>query len=75
MVSASATGALGLPRDAVGQRLALDEFQHERATPSDFFDSVDRGDVRVIQRREHARFALEPRQAIGIAGEQLAAGS
>ena len=32
--------------------------------PSALLDAVDRGDVRVIQRGEHARFALEARQAI-----------
>ena len=52
--------------------LAFDEFHHEaRAVPADLFESVDRGDVRMIQRRERLRFALETRQAIGIVGERV----
>ena len=74
MVSASASGS-GPARDAVGQRLALDQFQHQRADAVRLFEAVDRADVRMIERREHARFALEARQPIGIAGERRAAGS
>ena len=32
---------------------------------------MDRGDVRVIERGEHLRFALEARQALRIGGEHL----
>ena len=39
------------------------------------FEAVDRADVRMIERRQHARLALEPRQPIGIARERGAAGS
>ena len=35
------------------------------------FEAVDGGDVRMVQRRERLRFALEPREAIGIAGERV----
>ena len=38
-------------------------------------EAVDRADVRVIERREQPRFALEAREAIGIGGEGRAAGS
>ena len=62
-------------RDAVGQRLAFDQLEHQRPHAVRVFQSVDRADVRMIERREHARLALEPRQPIGIAGEELAAGS
>ena len=38
-------------------------------------EAVDRADVRMIQRGEHPRFALEARQAFGIGREDAAAGS
>jgi hypothetical protein len=34
-------------------------------------ESVDRGDVRVVQRREHLRFALEAPDAVGISRKRL----
>ncbi len=34
-------------------------------------EAVDCGDVRMIERREHLRFAAEPRQAIRIDREDL----
>ena len=39
--------------------------------PADFSNRVDRGDVRMIQRRERLRLALEPRQAVGVRGERV----
>ena len=36
-----------------------------------FFEAVDRGDVRMIQRRQHLRFPLEAREPIGIEREQF----
>ena len=36
-----------------------------------FFEAVDGGDVRMVQRREHLRFAAEPREPIGIVGERV----
>ena len=35
-----------------------------------FFEAVDRGDVRMIQRGEDFRFALETREPIGIGRER-----
>ena len=35
-----------------------------------FFEPVDAGDVRMIQRGEHFRFALEARESIGITGQR-----
>ena len=46
--------------DPVLQRLALDELEDERLDGGRFLHTVDRRDVRMIQRRENARFALEP---------------
>ena len=40
-------------------------------TPSDFFETVDRGDVRMIQRREGLGFARETRQSVGVGGERV----
>ena len=42
----------------VGQRRSLHELQDERVDAVRFVQSVDDGDVRVIERPEHARFAL-----------------
>ena len=38
--------------------------------PSALFEAVDRGDVRMVQRREHFRFALKARQPIVVSGER-----
>ena len=38
--------------------------------PSRFFQAVDVRDVRMVQRREDFRFALESRQPLGIAGHR-----
>src|SRR5262249_353618 len=47
------------PADAIGERLAVDQFQHERGDAGALLETVDRRDVRMIERREHARLALE----------------
>jgi len=57
--------------DAVGERLALHQFKHERSHRARLFQPMNRGDVGVVQRGEQLGFALKPRQAIGIAGEGL----
>ena len=44
MGSASSSG-IGPARDALGERLALDQLQHERATSVRVLEPVDRGDV------------------------------
>ena len=40
-------------RDAVGERRPFDQLQHERLHAVGVLQSVDRRDVRVIQRREN----------------------
>ena len=55
--------------DEAGKRVAFDELQYQRADGPGLFESVYRGDVRMIQRREHLRFALEAREAIGVGRE------
>ena len=59
-------------RDSVGERRPIDQLQHQRAHAARLFEAVDRGDVRVIERGEHLRFAREPRQAVRIDGERRA---
>jgi hypothetical protein len=53
-------------RDAVGKRLAFDQFHHECWRVSCVFNVEDGGDVWMIERREDLRFALKPREAIRI---------
>jgi hypothetical protein len=56
----------GAGRDLLGERDSLDEFQHQTANTTTFLNPVNGADVRVIQRRENARLALEARQPAGI---------
>src|SRR5262249_9489696 len=44
---------------------AIDKLEHERP----FLDPVDRGDVGMVERREHLRFAGEACETIGVGGE------
>ena len=53
------------------QVVALDEFHHEGVHATGLLESVDRGDVRMIQRRERLRLAFEARQAVGVRGERV----
>ena len=46
--------------DSLGERRAFDQFQYETTHAVRLFDAVDGADVRVIQRGEHSRLALEP---------------
>ena len=55
-------------RDALRQVLAFDQLHHQARVPL-LLDAVDVRDVRMIERREHFRFALEPRQPIAIVGD------
>ncbi len=53
-------------RDALGQRGSVHELHRDRVVPVSLFDTVDLGDVRVIQRRKRLGLASEARDAIGI---------
>ena len=57
--------------DAVGERLAVDELEDEHLLTIDLFQPVDRADVRVVQRRQHLRFAPEAREPFGSMGEAV----
>lgn len=59
-------GALG---DPVGERGTLDQLHHERGDPATVLEAVDAGDVRVVERREDFRFALEADEPILIVRE------
>ena len=53
-------------RDPLREILAFDELEHERGNAVRLLEPVDVGDVRMVQRREHLRFATEPRQPIRV---------
>ena len=57
-------------RDALGQIVALDEFHHERRNARALFESVDGGDVRVIQRGEGFGFAQKACEPIVVSGQR-----
>ena len=68
--SASSIG-IGSTREALREIVALDQFHHQRADASAFLQAVDVRDVRMVERGEDLRFALEAGQAIGIVGEGI----
>jgi hypothetical protein len=49
----------------------FDQFHDQRGRPVDLLETVDLGDVRMVQRRQHLRFALQAREPIGIAGKRF----
>ena len=60
----------------LGKRRPVDEFQYQRAyTVAGFsralLDPVYRGDVRMVERREHLRFSFEARKTVRIGGKQF----
>ena len=56
-------------RDSVGKRRPLDELHHQRLRLVRFFEAVDVSDVRVIQRGEHLRLAMESSQPLRVGDE------
>ena len=65
IASASATGS-GALLEPLRERLAFDQLQHQERLAVGLLEAVDRADVRVVERREHLRLALEARQALGV---------
>jgi hypothetical protein len=55
--------------EARRERFAFDQLEHEVRSARRVFEPVDRGDVRMVQRRERLRFAPEPGEALGVGGE------
>ena len=65
--------------DAVGQRGALDQFQHEARTApalslTKFFQAVDRRDVWMVEGGQQFGFPLESGQSIEILRERIREG-
>ena len=58
-------------RNAFSERLAVDQFEDEEQPAVRFVEAVDRTDVRMIERREELRFALEPGEAFGIPRDDI----
>ena len=59
----------GAAPQTVGERLAVDPLEDEIGRTVQVFEPVDRRDVGMAERGEHARFALEAPQARRIAAE------
>jgi len=61
--------------EAIGERRPIDQLEHQRGARSAIaqvlLESVNRGDVLVIERGEHLRLAAEARQAVRIAGKSV----
>ena len=55
----------------IGERGPFDQLQDQRLDAVRFFETVDRADVRMIERCENVGFALEAREPVGIDGEEL----
>ena len=73
MSIASASGQAGPRRrrsEYVVERVAVHELHHERQRAALLLDAEERGDVRMVQRGEDPRLALEPCDALGIGGER-----
>ena len=73
MPSASSIG-MRPARDALGERLALDELQDEGLRAAGLLEAVDVRNVRMVERGEHLRLALEARQPLRVRGEDAPAG-
>ena len=57
--------------DPLRQVFTLNEFHDEGVHPRRFLKPVDRGDVRMVERRQRLGLALEPCEAFGISGERV----
>jgi hypothetical protein len=55
----------------IGHRFTVDQFKDQRAYAVDVFDTVDGANVRMVERRQQVRFALEAAQPIGIVSEEV----
>jgi hypothetical protein len=64
--SASSSG-MG-PRDALGERLAFDQFEDECVGLPAVLEPINRRNVWVVERRQHLRLAREACDALGIEG-------
>ena len=51
--------------------IAIHELHHERRKRAGIFEAIERGDVWMIERREHVRFSPEPGEAFRVAPQRL----
>ena len=56
--------------DTIRQGAAFEQLEHQHAAGWRLFESVDGADVRMIERRQQLRLALEARHALGIIGQR-----
>ena len=61
----------GTTRDALGKGLTRDELEHEVVGVVGVLEPIDRGDVRMVERRENLGFALESSQPLRVLSELL----
>ena len=57
--------------DPLGKRRAFNQLHDQRMDPVRVFESVDVCDVRMVERRQHLRFALETRESLRVGGEEV----
>jgi hypothetical protein len=57
--------------EAFPQRLTGNQLHHQIMCAVRFFQPMNRGDVGMVQRRQHLRFALKASKSIGIVRERF----
>ena len=60
-----------LASDPIRERLVIDQFQDEELLALGFVETVDGGDVRMVERGQHLRFPPEAADALGIVRETV----
>jgi hypothetical protein len=58
-------------RQPVREGFAVDQFEDEELLAVRFVETVDRANVRMVQRREHLGFTAEPGKAFGVVREAV----
>ena len=64
----AASPGIGLG-EASGERRSFHQLEHQPIQGVGLLEAVDRSYVRVIQRRQQPRLALQPAEPLGIGGE------
>src|SRR5207247_3564838 len=54
-----------------GERLPFDELEHQAVQPGTLLDTVDGADVRMVERCQQPRLAIEPSPTICVSDERL----
>jgi hypothetical protein len=60
--------------ESFGQRLALDQLEHQARYAVGLLQPVDRRDVRVVQGGQHVGFPFEARESVGVSGNLVRQG-